>query len=96
MISMSTIHSIRQMRKNDVSIAEIARIAGISRTTVYAKLVDPDLSPEFPVKKTLERTLDELAADYASMRPMLFGSYPSIDEIVAYMVELEETINGLS
>ena len=40
--------------------------------------------------------LDELAADYASMRPMLFGSYPSIDEIVAYMVELEETINGLS
>lgn len=30
------------------------------------------------------------------MRPMLFGSYPSIDEIVTYMVELEETINGLS
>ena len=41
-------------------------------------------------------SLDELAADYASMRPMLFGSYPSIDEIVAYMAELEETINGLS
>ena len=28
--------------------------------------------------------------------PMLFGNYPSIDEIVAYMAELEETINGLS
>ena len=39
--------------------------------------------------------LDELAADYASMRPMLFGSYPNIDEIVTYMAELEETINGL-
>ena len=45
MISMSTIHSIRQMRKNGVSIAEIARIAGVSRTTVYARLADPDLSP---------------------------------------------------
>ena len=30
------------------------------------------------------------------MRPMLFGSYPSIDEIIAYMFDLEETINGLS
>ena len=46
--------------------------------------------------KALAPVLDELAADYASMRPMLFGSYPSIDEIIAYMLELEETINGLS
>lgn len=30
------------------------------------------------------------------MGPMPFGSYSSIDEIVAYMVELEETINGPS
>lgn len=30
------------------------------------------------------------------MRQMLFGSYPSINEIVAYMAELKETINGLS
>ena len=66
MISMSTIHSIRQMRKNGVSIAEIARIAGVSRTTVYAKLADPDLSPEFPIKKTSERMLD----DY---RPVIEG-----------------------
>ena len=66
MISMSTIHSIRQMRKNGVSIAEIARIAGVSGTTVYAKLADPDLSPEFPIKKTSERMLD----DY---RPVIEG-----------------------
>lgn len=66
MISMSTIHSIRQMRKNGVSIAEIARIAGVSRTTVYAKLADPDLSPGFPIKKTSERMLD----DY---RPVIEG-----------------------
>lgn len=46
--------------------------------------------------RTPKGRLDELAADYASMRQMLFGSYPSIDEIVAYMAELKETINGLS
>ena len=62
--------------------------------TPWAKLADarPGTLRLAPPKGRL----DELAADYASMRPMLFGSYPSIDEIVAYMVELEETINGLS
>lgn len=59
MISMSTIHSIRQMRKNGVPIAEIARIAGVSRTTVYAKLDEPDLSPEFPLRKTQGKMLDD-------------------------------------
>lgn len=62
--------------------------------TPWAKLADarPGALRLAPPKGRL----DELAADYASMRPMLFGSYPSIDEIVAYMAELEETINGLS
>lgn len=62
--------------------------------TPWAKLADarPGTLRLAPPKDRL----DELAADYASMRPMLFGSYPSIDEIVAYMAELEETINGLS
>ena len=62
--------------------------------TPWAKLADarPGTLRLAPPKGRL----DELAADYASMRPMLFGSYPSIDEIVAYMAELEETINGLS
>lgn len=62
--------------------------------TPWAKLADarPGTLRLAPPKGRL----DELAADYASMRPMLFGSYPSIDEIVAYMVELEEAINGLS
>lgn len=40
--------------------------------------------------------LAELEADYASMRPMLFGGFPSFDEIVQYMGELEETINSRS
>lgn len=62
--------------------------------TPWAKLADarPGTLRLAPPKGRL----DELAADYASMRPMLFGSYPSIDEIVAYMAELEKTINGLS
>ena len=62
--------------------------------TPWAKLADarPGTLRLAPPKGRL----DELAADYASMRPMLFGSYPSIDEIVAYMAELEETINGLN
>ena len=62
--------------------------------TPWAKLADarPGTLRLAPPKGRL----DELAADYASMRPMLFGSYPSIDEIVAYMLDLEETINGLS
>lgn len=41
-----------------------------------------------------EDRLAELASDYASMRPMLFGGYPSIEEVVTYMAELEEIING--
>ena len=39
--------------------------------------------------------MPELAADYAAMRPMLFGEYPSLDEIVAYLGGLEERINAL-
>lgn len=38
--------------------------------------------------------MPELGADYAAMRPMLFGEFPSLDEIVAYLRELEEAING--
>lgn len=41
-----------------------------------------------------EARLAELASDYASMRPMLFGGYPSIEEVVTYMAELEKIING--
>ena len=37
----------------------------------------------------------ELAADYAAMRPMLFGEFPSLGEIVAYLGGLEERINAL-
>ena len=78
------------------SLASSNRSSGSKRssTAPWAKLADarPSTLRLAPPKGRL----DELAADYVSMRPMLFGSYPSIDEIVAYMVELEETINGLS
>lgn len=41
-----------------------------------------------------EYRLPELANDYASMRPMLFGGYPSFDEVIAFMYELEQKINA--
>lgn len=74
-------------------MTEAGAIARVYRTP-WAKLTDarPGTLRLAPPKGRL----DELAADYATMGPMLFGSYSSIDEIVAYMVELEETINGPS
>lgn len=60
--------------------------------TPWAKLADakPGTLRLVPPKARLT----ELASDYVSMRPMLFGGYPSIEEVVAYMSELEEIING--
>lgn len=60
--------------------------------TPWAKVADakPGTLKLLPPKARL----GELASDYASMRPMPFGGYPSIEEVVAYMTELEEIING--
>lgn len=58
MISMSQVHSIRQMRKEGESIASIARKTGISRTTVYEKLKEQDLSPKMPVGRDRGKLLD--------------------------------------
>jgi len=38
--------------------------------------------------------LGELSADYERMQPMIFGEAPAFDDIVAFMSELEERING--
>ena len=43
-----------------------------------------------------EFRVGELEADYRSMAPMLFGEYPTFEEIVRYMGDLEERINALS
>lgn len=42
-----------------------------------------------------EFRIAELEADYRSMAPMLFGEYPTFEEIILYMCELEERINAL-
>lgn len=55
MISMPKVHLIRQLRKNNISIAEIARIAEVSRDTVY-KYLEEDLSPK-PPKKTIHKSI---------------------------------------
>ena len=58
MISISQTYSIRQMRKNGESISEIARKAGVSRNTVYAKLAISDLSPQMPARRSKPKVLD--------------------------------------
>lgn len=58
MIGMSTVHSIRQMRKRGDSISEITRKMGLSRNTVYAKLEEPDLAPPIPMRRRGDRMLD--------------------------------------
>ena len=49
MISMSTVNSIRQMRRDGGSVAEIARKTGVCRDTVYKYLQRDDFSPSMPV-----------------------------------------------
>lgn len=60
--------------------------------TPWAKL--PDAKPGTLRLAPPSFRIEELEADYAAMRPMLFGGYPDFDEVVRYMAELEEMING--
>lgn len=43
-----------------------------------------------------EFRIGELEADYRSMAPMLFGEYPTFEEIARCMGDLEERVNALS
>ena len=58
MISMSQAYSIRQLRKQGDSVAEIARKVGVSRNTVYNHLSKDDLSPSFPIVEPRAKLLD--------------------------------------
>ncbi len=58
MISMSKIHSIRQMRMEGRPIAHIAQTLEVSRDTVYKYLKEEDLSPAPPVKRERGSILD--------------------------------------
>lgn len=60
--------------------------------TPWAKL--PDATPGTLRLVPPVFRMRDLKADYASMRPMLFGDYPGFDEVMRYMAELEERING--
>ena len=41
-----------------------------------------------------EHSLDKLKSDYAHMRSMIYGNYPSFDEILERLALLEKEING--
>lgn len=58
MISMSQAYSIRQLRKQGDSVAEIARKVGVSRNTVYNHLAKDDLSPSIPIASPRPKLLD--------------------------------------
>ena len=60
--------------------------------TPWSKL--PDAKPGTLKLSPQPGRLAELGADYDSMRPMIFGDVPAFEEIVAFMDELENRING--
>lgn len=62
MISMSTINSIRQLRREGYSVSDIARKASVSRDTVYKYLKKDDFSPKIPTGRQRKSKLDPYRA----------------------------------
>ena len=59
MISMSKVHSIRQMRMRGHSVSEISRTLEVSRDTVYKYLEESDLSPRPPARRKSTSVMDQ-------------------------------------
>lgn len=55
---MPTINSIRQLRRDGLSITDIASATGVSRDTVYKYLKKDDFSPQLPAKQKHASKLD--------------------------------------
>lgn len=66
MISMSQAYSIRQLKKQGETVAEIARKVGVCRNTVYNCLAEDDLLPKMPAIKKRTKMLDPY-------RPLIIG-----------------------
>ena len=62
MISMSKIHSIRQLRQDGLSITDTSKSLDVSRNTVYKYLEEQDLSPQMPIAKEKKSVLDLLCS----------------------------------
>ncbi len=59
MISMSKVHSIRQMRMRGHNVSEISRTLEVSRDTVYKHLEESDLSPRPPARRKSTSVMDQ-------------------------------------
>lgn len=59
MISMSKVHSIRQMRTRGHNVSEVSRTLEVSRDTVCKYLEDPDLSPQPPTRRKSTSVMDQ-------------------------------------
>lgn len=61
MISMSKVHSIRQMRMRGRNVSEISRTLEVSRDTVCKYLEEPDLSPQPAARRKSASIMDQYA-----------------------------------
>lgn len=94
-------YDLYRLGRSDVAERAIAQPELLARVvafkekfyrTPWSKLADAKpgtlkLSPQ-------PERLEELAADYERMRPMIFGEVPAFDDVVAFMSDLESRING--
>ena len=107
MISMSDVHSIRQLRRSGESVAAIAREVGVSRETVYKYLRMEDLSPKMPAaadarpskldpyKQLIEQWLDDDELEWRSSA-IPQGTYLGEVSMPGFMLSLRlESIQGL-
>ena len=67
------------------------RIEVIQATSAHYELARPGTLRLLPP----DSSLAELKADYAAMRWMIFGEYPSLSEILDTLKKLEDEINSL-
>ena len=58
MISMSKVHSIREMRREGASVTDISKKLGVSRDTVYKYLRMDDFSPRMPSRPEPRSVMD--------------------------------------
>ncbi len=58
MISMPTVNSIHQLKREGAGVSEISKKLGVSRNTVYAYLRKSDFSPKPPTRRAKPSKLD--------------------------------------
>ena len=94
-------YDMYKLGQSDVAKRAIAQSDLLAKVVAFKEKFYRTPGPKLPDAKpgTLKLApqpgrLAELAADYDSMRPMIFGDVPTFQEVVAFMGELESRINS--